>query len=823
MNRNILTACCVLYISNPFLIRNSASRNLSSALSITGNRYASLHQNRNSREISNDDWIGIGQSQGIRLTDDNFLLDMHIDPENRLYVAGNFSLAGGTPVFNIACWDGNLWEAVGETLLMRMITALAVDTGGALHAAGWFASGNHNSSCTIARWNGTGWTIVTDDVIGNIYALAFDRNNQLFASGDFDTIGTTIAHNVARWDGNRWFPLGEGTNNRTLALQFDTSGILYAGGYFDSAGTGSARYIAQWNGNGWHPLGNGIVQNYHERSLIPVASLAIDSSNNLYVGGDFDSAGMIAARNIARWNGSEWSALGSGISYRSAGSVTAISFDRHGTLFAAGLFDSAGTVAAANTARWDGDSWKPLGNGTNGRVVALSIDSCGNLFAAGIFTMAGEIYSDNIACWNGSGWSAVGQADGRGLNGEVSVLAATTSGDLYFGGQFTTAGPHPMCRIGKISATAWSTPGSGQPARITALLPDPPDRLFSVYQSSPQQFSIDHWNGSAWISVGNCIGHSVNALARSATGTLIAGGLFSSCNNRPAENIVSWNGFDWQPFDGTTDHTIYALLHHNDALYIGGDFDSAAAVSARSIVCLTGNEWKALGSGIDGRVLALAVDSTGTLYAGGEFTLAESNQPCNIARWDGAAWYPLGTGVKGTVSAITIDRSGELYCGGTFDSSGSVRARNIARWDGTVWHALGSGTDTTVIALGIGPAGHLYAGGSFLKAGGKVSPCLSICKLPSSDGAISRTGGSGQDVLVVYAGNGVYEIEVAVAATLNWSLHSLSGRKLLTHRQRVAPGKHRVFIEHTDIANGVYVVQIRAGSTMFRRRLIIGK
>ena len=50
-----------------------------------------------------------------------------------------------------------------------------------------------------------------------------------------------------------------------------------------------------------------------------VSALAV-SGSDLYAGGDFTTAGGSAANNIAQWNGSSWSALGSGMN----GSVYAL-------------------------------------------------------------------------------------------------------------------------------------------------------------------------------------------------------------------------------------------------------------------------------------------------------------------------------------------------------------------------------------------------------------------------------------------------------------------------------------------------------------------
>ena len=46
---------------------------------------------------------------------------------------------------------------------------------------------------------------------------------------------------------------------------------------------------------------------------IQVNALAVDGAGNLYAGGCFTTAGGVAANNVAKWDGSAWSALGSGI------------------------------------------------------------------------------------------------------------------------------------------------------------------------------------------------------------------------------------------------------------------------------------------------------------------------------------------------------------------------------------------------------------------------------------------------------------------------------------------------------------------------------
>src|SRR5262249_40509677 len=58
-------------------------------------------------------------------------------------------------------------------------------------------------------------------------------------------------------------------------------------------------------------------------------------------------------------------------------------------LYAGGRFTIAGDVAAKSVARWDGKDWSPLGSGTTGTVYALAVFDDGSgpaLFAGGDFS-----------------------------------------------------------------------------------------------------------------------------------------------------------------------------------------------------------------------------------------------------------------------------------------------------------------------------------------------------------------------------------------------------------------------------------------------------
>jgi hypothetical protein len=228
-----------------------------------------------------------------------------------------------------------------------------------------------------------------------------------------------------------WISFGEvpGVDGQVYAAVVDDAGNLYLGGTFTTATAGGvpANYIAQWNGSSWSALGSG-MNNW-------VNALAV-SGNTLYAGGYFGTAGGVAANCIAQWNGSSWSALGSGMNSE----VEALAVSGN-NLYAGGYFTTSGDGSQTLNyiAQWNGSSWSGLGPGMNSDVEALAV-SGSNLYAGGWFTTATGVPANYIAQWNGSSWSGLGS----GMNSEVEALAVSGN-NLFVGDDFTTAG-------GKLSA-----------------------------------------------------------------------------------------------------------------------------------------------------------------------------------------------------------------------------------------------------------------------------------------------------------------------------------------------------------------------------------
>ena len=172
----------------------------------------------------------------------------------------------------------------------------------------------------------------------------------------------------------------------------------------------------------WRPVGAG---SFTGTSNI-INTLATDGNGNIFAGGSFTA---VTAYNVAKWDGSAWTAVGSGLTGTS--SVVNKLLYKNGILYAGGTFTSAGGVTLCNIAKWDGSTWTPVGSGVgaNGMVRDMvAHPSDGSISIGGDFTSVDGLSSPYVAKWTGSAWTAYTGLDGSayavGYNGDGSYLYA---------------------------------------------------------------------------------------------------------------------------------------------------------------------------------------------------------------------------------------------------------------------------------------------------------------------------------------------------------------------------------------------------------------
>lgn len=246
-----------------------------------------------------------------------------------VYAGGAFTKAGNIDAYNIARWNGGSWSAldwpsgVGLNGPVRALCVHDPDGSGAqrekLYVAGEFTWAGGVWTNGLACWDGTSWSAVTGG-LGGVwpygYALAsFDEDGTgpqkptLFVGGDFDTVGTSAlwSPRVARWRNGTWLAAGSGFDGRVNALHvydyFAGDAIpprMLAGGYFQWSGGLQTRCLAQWNGTAWSEFAGGANAAVHCFASWPVVTVGTPSYM-LFAGGDFTVVGNVAASFAAEW------------------------------------------------------------------------------------------------------------------------------------------------------------------------------------------------------------------------------------------------------------------------------------------------------------------------------------------------------------------------------------------------------------------------------------------------------------------------------------------------------------------------------------------
>jgi len=156
-----------------------------------------------------------------------------VDKENNVYIAGLFANIGDANGDGIVKWTGTAFESLGTGVLGGECRALAIDGNGNLYAGGDFGSvGGVANTAYIAKWNGQKWEAVGDSVNGAVYKLLI-KNNIVYLSGSFTEAGDIpVADRIAVYIGNGVYkPLDinlPGTPN-VYGLLFDNIDNLYVG------------------------------------------------------------------------------------------------------------------------------------------------------------------------------------------------------------------------------------------------------------------------------------------------------------------------------------------------------------------------------------------------------------------------------------------------------------------------------------------------------------------------------------------------------------------------------------------------------------------
>lgn len=511
-----------------------------------------------------------------------------------LCVAGNFTMAGSVSANSVACLIGGSWVSRGLPEPFYQVKALARDDGGALIAGGHFDF-DEDGAGSIARWNGSGW----DDIGGGLrqpigpgyVETVVNVAGQIFVAGRFIRAGSVETVDVAAWDGSSWNALDGGLPKTTFGIGLESvnvtsavaaGGSVYFGGQFNRAGRVTALGIARWDGTMWRALMEpdpdfiGGVNG-------DVYALGSYGDCGLYVGGQFASAGDVAARNIAQLTGDGWRALGEGLVdpvttllvtvSRGPDATEGVLGDfggDDGALVFAGLRSDLGSDSG-HLMVWNGASWARVGAGFDAPVAALAVAPDGALWAGGEFTaLGGGERVSRVARWDGESWAQVGD----GLDGEVRVIAFAPDGTPWAGGNFSGG-------LATWDGSAWSVVGGGleDNATVHDLSFHDGDVYaagwFDATASGADARNVVRWDGTAFSELDVLDGIVITEMQWVGDQLFVAGLVDRLDGEFGSQIMARWDGTSWSALEGEPSDLVEDLHVYQGALWVGGLFTGA--------------------------------------------------------------------------------------------------------------------------------------------------------------------------------------------------------------------------------------------------------
>lgn len=624
------------------------------------------------------------------------------------YIGGVFTRVGGVTVNAIARIDKTtgLASALGSGMMngsqSGSVAALAV-VGTNVYAAGTFTTAGGVSASRIAKWDGTSWSALGSGVNASVRNLEA-QGSDLIVVGSFTAAGGVAgANRIARWNGSAWSIIGStGANNTVDGLLVDGANI-YVAGDFSSVGGVSATRAAKWDGTSWSALGSGL-----NNSGTTIAKLGSD----IYFGGLFTTAGGVASPCVAKWDGSAWSAAGLpliGIN----GFVLCLA-SSGGDLYAGGRYTTAanGSPAGNYISRWNGTNWSAVGSDNVNDYVNHLITSGSSVIAVGRFTGP----QSHLAKWDGAAWQSMLGGVGQGLDA-AGYSIVELNGKIYVGGDFTHVGTlaanHVAC-YDKATNTWTALPGSPGGNLIAHN-----GELYAYYwvdePAPPYHFNVAKLTGTTWTTIGTLEGTSMGTPA-SIGGSLYIVGNFSSVNSTLISHIAKWNGTAWS--DAGADITLNADSMVQSICQVGSQLYASTFnnelvgmdwVQTSHILQWNGSAWVTHTSNINPSVSCM-IAMGNDLVIGGYFD-SINGVPCanHVARWNGTTWSALGTGVNGSVNVLKYTH-GLLYAGTQVDDE------FLREWNGSTWEEVGGGPNNDVWDIAV-LGDELFVIGSFNEAG----------------------------------------------------------------------------------------------------------
>lgn len=632
---------------------------------------------------------------------DGVVSALALQPDGKILAGGIYNTFDGIPRKSISrlmpngALDSSFDPSEG---LNGSIYAICIQSDGKIILGGDFTLCNGVSKNHIARLNSDGSIDNSfnqgSGFSGTVFSIKLQSNGKIIVGGLFNLYNGDIANNIARINTNgsldTSFDVGTGFDGLVKTIQVLQNDKILVGGSFTAYNSNTKHHIARLNHDG--VLDNSFTS-YNGLSYLESIALAPDEKiivadydkiYRLNINGELDSSFAIAFINgvqtcvvqpnkqivivgffnncfgntrnhMARLN-LDGTLEQPGFSQK----ATSITLQTDGKILVLGDFYTYNNQNAQRIVRlnYNGvlDTTLNTGSGFEGYPYCAATQPDGKIIVGGNFYYYNNIGRNGIARINYDGSLDASFYSGNGFNGQVYAITLQPDGKIIAVGNFTTFNGVPANRIARLNTNGGKdysfTPGTGFDGPIYCALLQP-------------------------------------------DGKIIVGGDFSHYNGQLHYRLVRLNT------DGTLDSTFdpglnvdgfikCALLQPDGKIIIGGTFGWLNGIEAHAIARLNSDGSYDpsfnTGTGFNGNVEALGLQSDGSILVGGSFSQYNEDDCNNLTclKPDGSveSLFDIGQGFDNTIYTIAIQPDKKVVIGGDFINFNCTPRTRIARiWD----------------------------------------------------------------------------------------------------------------------------------------------
>ncbi len=511
---------------------------------------------------------------------------------------------------------------------------------------------------------------------GSVNALHLRPDGKIMVGGSFTTFDGIPRAGLCRLHENGGVDTtfgsdGSGPGSSVFDIKSDTNGNIIAVGSFSVSGNPALQYVARFSETGVPDryFTSGITSTVHS-----VQTLA---DGRILIGGDFTSVSSITRQRIALLHADGKPDATFDAASGASSTVRRVAIAPDGKVLMGGSFSTVAGASSRSLAKVTApvSATRPAAGAAGSRVVAVG----------DVLTIQGS----NLA-----------NVTGVRFSGGVSATYSVISNAL-------------------ISVTVPTGAGGG-PITLKSAFTDGISP-FPIYPMPLAPGTID-----PQFDPGSGAGSTVYALARDASGRILAAGDFSTVNGIGRNGLARFlsNGSvdpSFNPPSGSSSPRVLALQADGKILAGGFNIGGKPGIARLNADGSLDNTFNASAAVTSGYVYAIALQADGKILIGGSFTrrLARLNQ-------DGTpdTTFDVGSGASSDVNVLKILADGKIVIGGSFTTYNGISAKYLARTQSNgvldpTFQVTGTGISSTIEALAVLPGDDLIVGGSFYSINGK--------------------------------------------------------------------------------------------------------